>query len=701
MMSMLSSSRLFCLLFAASATPAFADPASSDPGQGQGHDHGHEMEEIFSTATPHAKSQMDVLQGSSLLTEEQLDKMMAATIGETLSGVPGVHSTFFGPGASRPVIRGLGGDRIRMLTNGIGTIDAANTSPDHAVAGDPLTARRVEVLKGASTLIYGNNAIGGVVNIIDDRIPTVIPEEGFEGRARLGYGTVADDFSAGAAVTAAVDDRFAVHVNGYYRNTGDYDIPGSAESDALHEAEGHDEHAEEEAAEGTVENSSLENKGGAFGFGWVNDNSMLGASLSYSKSNYGVPGGHAHEHGEEEEDHEEEGHEEEAPVRVDLEQVRFDLKGESEMDFAIFQQARLRFGYGDYEHKELEGSETGTVFKNKGWEGRLELIQKDRGNWHGSMGLHLRSRDFEAIGDEAFVPPTDTFQWGIFAVEEVELEQVILDIGARFDYQTTDNNALDISRSFNTVSLSAGAAYHPTEESLIGINISRAERAPTAEELFSNGPHLATGAFELGNGTLSTEKGLTAELSFKYQNERFNAVFNLYHSWYQDFIYEVETGEMEDGLEVFQFRQDDATFWGFEAEAAYKIWEQADQSLSIDVMADYVRAKLDDDLGDLPRIPPFRIGFGADYASEYIDGRAEVRFVSEQDRISEHELPTEGYTEINLEASWKPMGNAEDLAVRLQVQNLTNAERRLHTSFLKDLLPLPGRNFRLSVNFGF
>ncbi|WP_321395136.1 TonB-dependent receptor [Emcibacter sp.] len=692
-MSTLSSSRLICLLFAASAVPALADPASTDPGQV--HQHGHEIEEIFSTATPHAKSQMDVLQGSSLVTEEQLDRLMAATIGETLTNIPGVNSTFFGPGASRPVIRGLGGDRIRILTNGIGTIDAANTSPDHAVAGDPLTARRVEVLKGASTLIYGNNAIGGVVNIIDDRIPSVMPEGDLEGRTRLSYGTVADDFSAGAAVTAGLADEIAVHVNGYYRNTGDYDIPGSAESEALHEAEGHIETVEEGGS--SVENSSLENKGGAFGLSWIGDTATLGGSVSYSKSNYGVPAGHAHE----EEGVEEEEHEEEAPVRVDLEQVRFDLKGESEMNLALFEKARLRFGYGDYEHKELEGEATGTVFKNKGWEGRLELIQKERGNWHGSMGVHLRSRDFEAIGDEAFVPPTDTFQWGIFAVEEVELDQITLDMGARFDHQKTDNNALDISRSFDTVSLSAGAAYHPSENSLIGISLSRAERAPNAEELFSNGPHLATGAFERGNSNLTTEKGLTAELSFKYQAEQLDATINFYHTWYQDFIYEVETGEEEDGLEVFQFRQNDATFWGFEAEASYMLWEQTDKSLTVDVMADYVRAKLDDDLGNLPRIPPFRFGVGADYASDYIDGRAEVRFVSAQDNITEHELPTDGYTEVNLEASWKPMGNEEDLAVRLQVQNLTNAERRLHASFLKDVLPLPGRNFRLSVNYGF
>ncbi|MFC7048270.1 TonB-dependent receptor [Emcibacter nanhaiensis] len=698
-MSMLSSSRLICLLFAVSATPAFADPASTDTDQA--HHHGHEMEEIFSTASPHAKSQMDVLQGSSLVTEEQLDKMMAATIGETLSGVPGVHSTFFGPGASRPVIRGLGGDRIRMLTNGIGTIDAANTSPDHAVAGDPLTARRVEVLKGASTLIYGNNAIGGVVNIIDDRIPTVVPDDGLDGRSRLSYGTVADDFSAGGALTFGLSEQLAGHVNGYYRDAGDYDIPGSAESEALHEAEGHDEHEEEEAAEGTVENSSLENKGGAFGLSWIGDDAMLGASVSYSKSNYGVPAGHVHEEEEEgdgEGDHE---HEEEGPVRIDLEQVRFDLKGESDVDFAIFQQAKLRFGYGDYEHKELEGGETGTVFKNKGWEGRLELIQKEQGNWHGSMGIHLRSRDFQAIGDEAFVPPTDTFQWGVFAVEELELDPVTIDMGARFDHQKTDNNGLGISRAFDTVSLSAGAAYHLAEDSLIGINVSRAERAPTAEELFSNGPHIATGAFEVGDSSLTTEKGTTAEISFKHQDDRLSATLNLYHTWYNDFIYEVETGEEEDGLEVFQFRQQDATFWGFEAEASYVIWKQDDKSITFDAMADYVRAKLDDDLGDLPRIPPFRFGFGADYASDYIDARAEVRFVSEQDKISEHELPTEGYTEVNLEASWKPMGEEEDLALTLQVQNLTNEERRLHTSFLKDVLPLPGRNFRFSVNYGF
>ncbi|WP_138380945.1 TonB-dependent receptor [Luteithermobacter gelatinilyticus] len=692
----LSASRLFCLLFSAAASVGVtALPAISDDGA-PAHDHGHEMEEIFATAAPHEKNRMDVLQGNSLLSGEDLDRRMAGTIGETLSGMPGISSTYFGPGASRPIIRGLGGDRIRVLINGIGSIDAASTSPDHAVAGDPLTAERVEVLRGASTLIYGNNAIGGVVNIIDNRIPAALPEAGFEGRARLGYETAGEDISGGAAITSAVGNRFALHLNGYFRNSEDYDIPGKAESERLHAAEGHDDSSLENETSGTVENSDVDNKGGAVGFGWFGENAKLGASFSLNDSNYGVPGGHGHE----EEDHEEEDHEEEV-VRIDLDQKRFDLAGEITRDFAIFQTARLRFGYADYEHKELEGEAIGTRFLNEGWEGRLELIQKDMEKLHGSMGLQIRKRNFKAIGDEAFVPPSETLQWGVFAVEEVVLDPLTLEFGARFDHQNTENKTLGIDRSFNSISLSAGAAYHPTDDSLVGLSLSHTERAPTPEELFSNGPHLATNAFERGNIGLDKEKGITAELTLKKESETFRGSLNLYHSWYQDFIFEQETGEDIDGLRVFEFRQQDARFYGAEVEAEWTLFQKGLHQVSLDVAGDYVRAKFTDNGGNVPRIPPLSATLGLNYIGEALEARAEVRFVDDQNKIGANELATDGYTELNLELGWQPAEAIPELMVRLAAENLTDAERRTHTSFLKDRVPLPGRNFKLSLTYGF
>ncbi|MEJ6575364.1 MAG: TonB-dependent receptor plug domain-containing protein, partial [Emcibacteraceae bacterium] len=379
------------------------------------HDHGHDDDVIFVTSSPHGKGSFDVLQGSNVLSGEKLNKSLEASIGETLSSLPGVSSTFFGPGASRPIIRGLGGDRIRVLINGIGSIDAASTSPDHAVAGDPLTADRIEIMRGASTLLYGSNAVGGVVNIIDSRIPNVIPDGGVNGKARLSFDSISNDRSGSASINLGITDNIALHVDGYNRRTGNYTIPGFAESKAYRAAEEAEEegHEEEEHVEqkGTAKNSDVDNKGGTFGIGWIGENATFGASFSLNDSNYGVPGHGAH--GEEEE-----------VVRINLDQKRFDLKGNIEKDFMLFEESRIRFGYADYKHIELENGVTGTTFKNKGWEGRIELIQKRRGNIHGSMGIQLRDREFSAIGEEAFVAPNNTLQWGVFVVEEIELEPV-------------------------------------------------------------------------------------------------------------------------------------------------------------------------------------------------------------------------------------------------------------------------------------
>ena len=679
----------------------------------QMHDHGHDVDVVFATASPHKKSRFDIMQGSNILSDEELEQSLAATIGETLSNLPGISSTYFGPGASRPIIRGLGGDRIRVLINGIGSIDAASTSPDHAVAGDPLTAERIEIMRGASTLLYGSNAVGGVVNIIDNRIPFYAPENGASGKARLSFDSVSNDRSGGGAVNVALSDSFVIHVDGYYRKTGNFSIPGYAESQVLRDMEEaeHEEHEEEheeleeehEEQFGFVENSDIENKGGTFGAGFIGENFNFGVSFNLNESNYGVPG-HAHheEEHDEEEEHEEEEHDEheEEVVRIDLDQKRFDLKGDIQQDFLIFEEARLRFGYADYKHIELEGDEVGTTFNNKGWEGRFELVQQQIGNIHGSMGIQVRDREFSAIGEEAFVAPNDTFQWGIFAVEEIEIEPVTFEFGGRFDRQITENKALNIKKTYNNISFSAGAAIHPSETDLIGISLSRSERSPTPEELFSFGPHLATSAYEVGNINLETEKSVSAELTMKREQGRFSGSFNLYHTWYQDFIYESETGEEIDELTVLQFSAQDAKFYGAELEIDYTLIEQDDYSVALSASGDFVHARFNDG-GVIPRIPAASASVGAEYRSQYFDVGGDIRFVGSKTKTATGILPTDDYTSIDLSATWRPFPGEKDLNVRLQALNITNVERRQHASYLKDLLPMPGRNFKLSLNYGF
>lgn len=434
---------------------------------------------------------------------------------------------------------------------------------------------------------------------------------------------------------------------------------------------------------GNVANSDVESKGGAIGLSWIGQNALFGVSYNINKSNYGVPTGEI------------------PPVRIDLDQKRFDLKGNLNHTFLIFEEARLRFGYADYKHKELEGPAVGTIFLNSGWEGRLEVIQKETGNLHGSMGIQIRRRDFEAIGDEAFVPPTKTFQWGIFAVEEVSLDPVTVEFGARFDHQSTENKTLNINRNFNNISLSAGMAYHLTHDSMVGLSLGRSERAPTAEELFSNGPHLATSAFEIGDTALTKERATNLELTLKQETDRLTASFNLYYTWYQNFIAEIFTGQQRDGLNIQQFRQQDARFYGAELESHYLLYSQDDHSLKINISGDFVRAKFTTNKGDLPRIPAKSASFGLSYTDDYFAAEATVRLVDSQTKLAENELKTEGYSEINLDLSWRPYGEDRDITLRLQGKNLGNADRRQHTSFLKELIPLPGRSVKLSATYGF
>lgn len=665
---------------------ATADDQVIDHHDQNPHHHNHskstpEMEELFVTASPHIKARLDVLQGSNLLNLDQLEQKMAPTIGETLSGIPGISSTFFGPGASRPIIRGLGGDRIRILTNGIGSIDAASTSPDHAVSINPLTAERVEILRGASTLLYGGNAVGGVVNIIDGRIPGLIPESPVSGRARASYNSVTKNYATGATLNAILggsgEQAIVAHMDGFYSHSADYDIPDFAKSRLLRAQGG------KAGAFGTVPDSDVRNKGGAIGISWIGQDALLGVSYNINKSNYGVPTGEV------------------PPVRIDLDQKRFDLKGNLNRDFLIFEEARLRFGYADYRHTELDGPVIGTIFLNKGWEGRLELIQKEIGILHGSMGLQIRKRNFEALGAEAFVPPTRTIQSGVFAVEEVSLDPLTVEFGARFDHQSTRNNTLGINRNFNNISLSAGAAYHLTNDSMIGLSLARTKSAPTAEQLFSNGPHAGTNAYEIGNTDLTTETATNLELTLKQETERLTASVNLYYTWYNDFIAETFTGAQRGGLNILIFHQQDARFYGGELEGHYLLYSQGDRTIKVNISGDFVRAEFTGNKGNLPRIPAKSATLGLSYKDSYFGADANIRLVDSQTELAANELKTDGYSEINLDLSWRPYGEERDFTVRLQGKNLTNADRRQHTSFLKDLIPMPGRSVKLSLTYGF
>jgi iron complex outermembrane receptor protein len=693
------------------AEPAPAQTAAPAPQRHSAHD---EEEEIVITA-PFVR-ELDILAGKSVMSGETLQRETRAQIGDTLVKLPGVSATGFTPGASRPVLRGFQGERVRVLTDGIGSTDVSNTSADHAVTIDPLTAERVEVLRGPAVLLFGSQASGGVVNVIDHRIPRELPEGGYHVDLLGGYGTAANDRSVGAAVDFALGNSgFVVHADGSYRKTGDLRTGGHVLAPALRaeqlaiaeeEAEeGHDEEAAEALAlagdRGKIPNSAVEQKSGGIGLSFVGDRLTIGASVGRFESDYGVPTrpGLAHHHEEEGEEEEEEGHGAEL-VTIGLRQTRYDLRGEYRFDGGFLDNIRLRVGGADYTHTEFEGDEVGTVFESTGIEGRLEFTQRERSGWRGASGLQYFQRDLEAIGAEAFVPPNSSEQFGLFTVQEKEFGRFGLEGGARYEHSEQRDKAANIERTFDTFSIAGGAYYEPQARTKLGVNLSRTARAPSAEELFSFGPHIATQAFEVGNADLKTEKSTGAEAYVRVEKNAFSFSATAFATWFNDFIYQDATGEEEDDLPVFQYFQRDATFYGVELEATAKLGEAGGFKFVADGVADYVRATLKNG-GPVPRIPPLRLLGGLEAQSEKLDGRIELEWVNKQSRTASFETSTDGYTMVNASLAWHPWGEAREATLMLAANNIFDVEARRHASFTKDFVPMAGRDVRLSARFSF
>lgn len=674
-------------------------------------------DEIIVTGSPLARTIDDAITGVSVLTGDELERRLSSSIGETLKSEPGVSSTFFGAGASRPIIRGQGSDRVRVLTNGIGSIDASSASPDHAVAVEPAQAERIEVVRGASILRYGSSGAGGVVNVIDGRFPDTVPDN-TEANFRMSASTVDSGFETAGSIAQPLGDNLVFHLDGTFRDANDYRIPGFAESAAVRAEEeeehdedhdhDHEEHEDEQEIFGRLDNSFVESQSVTAGLTWVGDRVKLGASLRQFESDYGIPGGHEHGHEEEHEDddhddhdhdddddhdHEEEGEDEEEMVTIGLEQTRFDVNGSIKLDGAF---ERLQFfgGYADYTHTEFEApGEAGTVFTNEGFESRVELIQAQRGAWSAAHGVQIRLRDFSAVGEEAFVPPTETTQYAAYSFHEVDQGDWHFEGAGRIEFTDQENSVTGDNLDFTAVSLSGGADVHLSEAIRVGATVFRTERAPSTEELFSNGPHLATNQFEVGDPTLEKEVATGGELAFRHREAGHAITLNLFYTDYDDYIYELETGAEEDELPVYQFVGEDAEFYGFEAQGQMSLIETTNWSVSADALAEYVRARTD--TGNLPRIPPLSILAGLEARRNDLSLRAEVDWADDQTETATFERLTEGYTLVNLFGSYS-FGDA--MTFSLGVNNLFDEEARQHTSFLKDDLPLPGRNVRFTVS---
>lgn len=667
-------------LLAAAGTAALVSPAMAQDATIPE----SEIDQVIVTAAPYGVSERAAIIATDVIDEEALAQGPAATLGDMLNGRPGVRSTNFAPGASRPVIRGLSGPRVQVLTNGIGLIDASSVSPDHAVAADPSESNRIEILRGPSALMYGGSAIGGVVNVMDGRIPNERPTGRFDGRVTAQASSV-DDGLSGAARISAGFGPLVLTADVSRRETEDYDIPSPAISQRLADAEGI---ARTET--GTQANSWSELSNWGIGAGWVEESGdFVGASFKSTDSRYGVVA--------------------EDGVFIELSQERYDVRGEHSFDSGPIQTLRASIGKADYTHTEFEGpGEPGTIFVSDGWETRLDLVQVARGGWNGAVGVQVLSKDFQAIGDEAFVPSTETDEFGLFAVQRFDADIWGVEGGLRFDRRAVSGVAFGDSTAtrldYDNWSASASAFLRPVKPLFLGLSLTRNARAPSDTELFADGLHIATSAYERGDRTLAPEIVTTIEGTAHYDQGAFTGDIHIYRSEFDGFIDEVNTGlvfvddETLETFPIFQFTQTDATFTGVEAEGEVEVWRSGERAVSLSLGGDMVRAE--SDLGNVARIAPWSLTAGAEWTSTMLDASLSVRRVGRQDRVADYELPTDGYTMVDASLAWRPLADRA-VTVFVQGKNLTDEEAREHASFLKDIAPLPGRNVRVGVTYAF
>ena len=666
-------------------------------------------------------SQLDVLAGTSVVDGIELQRNMNGQVGEILEDLPGISGSGFSPGASRPVVRGFSGERVRVMDDGIGSLDASNTSDDHAVSIDPLTVERIEVLRGPAVLLYGSQAIGGAVNVIDKRIPRSIPDEPIHVDALASYDTVNDEYRVGGSVDAPLGGGFVAHVDGSYLNSGDVHVPGyvlsdSLRADVLAEADEHEGDGEpEEAAElrelagqkGVVPNTFVETKSVNGGLAFFSGGSNFGFGGGYYETTYGVPenpaGGHEHEDGGEE------GGEE--GVSIGLKQYRADFRGDLDLGSGFLDRLQTRVGYSDYTHTEFEGSEVGTVFDIEGLEGRAEFIQAPVGNLRGSFGGQFYIRDFSAVGEEAFVAPNETEQYGFFTLQELSFGNLQIEGAARFETSSVSSQPLNVDRNFNILSGALGVSYD-VGGLRIGVNGSRVGRAPAGEELFANGPHVATGQYELGDTNLEVERAWGLEGFVRGNVGPATISLTAFKSWFDNYIYLNNTGTVveedgsplpageEGGLPLFNYLQQDASYYGFEAEVSVPFVKDGDFSVTGEASAEYVKAELADG-SPVPRIPPLGLTGALTAKTGPIELRGEVQYFGEQDDVPAFESTTDAFTYVNASVAWRPLRGNENVTLLAKVDNIFDVEGRRATSFTRDFIPMAGRNLSVSARFSF
>jgi len=667
---------LAVLLSLAGAAPAWAQAEASLP-------------EVTVSSSGLQLGASEMTQPVSVLEGDELVRRREATLGETLEGEPGITGSHFGAGASRPVIRGMDGARVRVLSDGSQLQDASTVSPDHAVVSEPLLATQVEVLRGPSALVYGAGAVGGVVNVLDGKVPTAIPQKGYEGSAELRAE------KAGAVALTGGAGNVAVHVEAAGRDAGDYRV-GSGW-----------------AGGSRVPGSFNRTDTGSVGLSWVGSRGYLGMALTRQNAKYGLPGHNhgfegCHTHGDhlhcgshdghdhdDDHDHDHDHDHGDVPV-VDLRSERMDVRGELRDPFAGFTALRLRGGVTDYRHDEVEDGAVSTTFRNKAHDLRVELQHAPVAGLRGMFGVQTAQRKFSAVGEEAYVEPTLTRQWGVFMLEEYRIGNLRLEGALRHDRQTAELEDGTDRRRHGGTSASLGAVWRFAPGYAAGISLTRASRAPTAEELYARGLHMATSTYERGDAGLRAESSRNIDLSLRKTSGETTFDVTVFRNRIRDYIYGRTLDEV-DGLQLLQYAQADATFTGIEGRVRQRITPR----LGVTLFGDSVRARLDGG-GLLPRIAPMRAGLRLDANWQAWEGQVEWVQVARQDRVAQFETATPGYGMLNMGVAYNGRtGGGTPWQLYLKARNLTDRLAYAHTSFIKDAAPLAGRNVTLGVRVSF
>ncbi|WP_447777230.1 TonB-dependent receptor [Pseudomonas chlororaphis] len=650
--------------------------------------HALELQPQVITANPLGSQQTAA--PSTVLEGDELTLQQQGSLGETLNKQPGVSSSYFGPGASRPIIRGLDGDRIRLLRNGVGALDASSLSYDHAVPLDPVNVDRIEIVRGPAALLYGGSAIGGVVNTFDNRIPTEAIE-GIHGAGELRYGG-ADTTRSSAGKLEAGNGTFALHLDANSRQFNDLKIPGYARSRHAPPSE------DGNGKKGRLGNSDGRQDGGAIGGSYTWDDGYAGLSYSNYDSNYGSPA--------------------EEDVRIRMKQDHYAFASELRNLDGPFSSLKFDAGYTDYEHREIEGGETGTIFKNKGYEARVEARHQPLGPLNGVIGTQVSRSEFSALGEEAFVPQTETDSAALFILEELQAtERLKLSLGGRLEHTRVDPDSkgnerfsqADSSSSFTAGSLSSGAVYTLTPIWSVAATLGYTERAPTFYELYANGAHVATGTYEVGDANLSKEKAVSSDLALRFDNGTHKGSVGVFYSHFSNYIGLLGSGrtlndegeEDAGGMPEYTYSGVRARFAGIEAQDHWKLGESAYGKFALELSGDYTRAKNLDNGEALPRIAPLRLNSGLLWELDRWQARIDVEHAASQRRVPDNESGTDGYTTLGASAGYHfDIGSSQWLAF-VKGENLTNQTVRYASSILRDIAPAQGRSIEVGLRTTF